>query len=149
MITNNVNWKTMSIGSVKVSVRPRPKTPYAVLRVAGLIDTGNGSQMAILKNALPREWEIDIAEPHKSRAGSKKGLSLPRRIANLNCVYTGRTFGVVPDVMDTLRAVTRNARIATIVPEVIAPGDFVVFRYDGPQLKGRFAGILRAIPADV
>lgn len=145
MITNNINWNTMSVAHVKVSVRPRPRTPYAVLRVASLVDTGLGGQMVVLKNALPREWEIDIGENHKSSAGPKKGLSLPRRIANLSCVYTGRIFGVVPDVMETLRAVTRNARIAAIVPEVMAPGDFVIFRYEGARLRPRFAGVLRAV----
>ncbi|MCC6598547.1 MAG: hypothetical protein IT559_07140 [Alphaproteobacteria bacterium] len=148
MITNNINWKTVDVGGVKISVRPRPKTPYTVLRVTSLVDTGNGSQMAVLKNALPREWEIDIDEPQKAQARSKKGLSLPRRIANLNCVYTGRSFGVVADVMESLRVLTRNARIAAIVPDIIAPGDFVVFRYEGSRLKIRFAGVLRAVTAD-
>lgn len=139
----------MAIGNVRISVRPRPKTPYAVLRVASLVDTGAGLRMAVLKNALPREWEIDIVGENGKPGGcSKKGLSLPRRIDNLNCVYTGQVFGVVPDVMETLRAVTRNAKIAAIVPEVAAPGDFVVFRYEGPRLRPRFAGMLRAVPAE-
>jgi hypothetical protein len=136
------HWKTMHVAGIKVSVQPKPRVPYTVLQVGGMIDTGNGEQTVFLKNALPWEWEIDIEKP-----ASKKGLSLPRRIANLNCVYTGRKFGVVADVTDAIKAVTRNARIATIVPEVIAPGDFMIFRHDGPRFRIRFAGVLRAIPA--
>lgn len=147
MITNNANWKTMSVGNVKISVRPQPKTPYAILRVASLIDAGKGLKMAVLNNALPREWEVDIEDTQNVRTGSKKGLSLPSGIANLNFVYTGRSFGVVSEVGDTLRAVTRNARIAAIVPEVMMPGDFVVFRYGAPGLAARFAGVLRAVPS--
>lgn len=142
IITNHNHFKTMRLAGIKVSVQPRAKTPYTILRVGGLIDTGNGQQTVILKNALPWEWEIDIEKP-----ASKNGLSLPRRIGNLSCVYTGRKFGVVADVNDAIKAVTRGAKIAAIVPEVIAPGDFMIFRHDGPRLRTRFAGVLRAIPA--
>ena len=132
----------MKLAGVTVSVRPKPKTPYSVLKVSGLIDTGNQQQTVILQNALPNEWEIDIEKPIKS----SKGLSLPRRIANLNCIYTGRSFGVIPDVSDALRAVTHDARLAAVVPEVIAPGDFMIFKHEGPRMRIRFAGIVRALP---
>ncbi len=142
IISNNTSWKTMRVAGITVSVQPRPRTPYTILRVGGIVDTGGGEQTVILKNALPWELEIDLDKP-----ASKKGLSLPRRIANLNCVYTGRKFGVVADVNEAIKAVTRNARIAAIVPEVIAPGDFMIFRHEGPRFRIRFAGVLRAIPA--
>ncbi|MEM7651183.1 MAG: hypothetical protein AAF204_03755 [Pseudomonadota bacterium] len=137
-----MSWKTMKLAGVTVSVRPKPKTPYSVLKVSGLVDTGNAQQTVILQNALPNEWEIDLEKPIKS----SKGLSLPRRIANLNCIYTGKSFGVVPDVTEAVRAVTRNARLAAVVPEVIAPGDFMIFKHEGPRLRIRFAGIVRALP---
>lgn len=131
----------MHVAGIRVSVQPRPKTPYTVLQVASLIDTGGGRQMVILKNALPWELEIDLDAP-----SSKKGLSLPRRIANLSCVYTGRKFGVVADYTEALGAVTKGSRIAAIVPDVIAPGDFMIFRHEGPRFRMRFAGVLRAVP---
>ena len=132
----------MKLAGVTVSVRPKPKTPYSVLKVSGLIDTGNEQQTVILQNAFPNEWEIDLEKPVKS----SKGLSLPRRIANLNCIYTGRSFGVVPDVNDAIRAITCNAKLAAVVPDVIAPGDFMIFKHEGPRLRIRFAGIVRALP---
>ena len=140
--STNLNWKAVRLAGVTVSVQPRPKTPYSVLKVGGLVDTGNGQQTVILQNALPSEWEIDL----ENKAKSSKGLSLPRRIANLNCIYTGRSFGVVGDVTDAVRAVTRNAKLAAVVPEVVAPGDFMVFKHEGPRLRIRFAGMLRAVP---
>lgn len=132
----------MRLAGVTVSVQPKPRTPYSVLKVGGLVDTGNGQQTVILNNALPSEWEIDL----ENKAKSSKGLSLPRRIANLNCIYTGQSFGVVADVTDAVRAVTRNAKLAAIVPEVIAPGDFMIFKHEGPRFRMRFAGIVRAMP---
>ena len=142
--SNKLNWRTMRLAGVTVSVQPKPRTPYSVLKVGGLVDTGNGQQTVILQNALPSEWEIDL----ENKAKSSKGLSLPRRIANLNCVYTGRSFGVVADVTEAVRAVSRNAKLAAIVPDVIAPGDFMIFKHEGPRFRIRFAGILRAIHQD-
>jgi len=139
---NKMSWKTVKLAGVTVSVQPKPRTPYSVLKVGGLVDTGNGQQTVILQNALPSEWEIDL----EKKAKSSKGLSLPRRIANLNCIYTGQSFGVVADVTDAVRAVTGNARLAAIVPEVVAPGDFMIFKHEGPRFRIRFAGIVRAIP---
>jgi hypothetical protein len=113
-----------------------------VLKVGSLIDTGNGHQTVILKNGLPGAWEIDLEQKTKS----SKGLSLPRRIANLNCIYTGQSFGVVADVTEAIRAVSGNAKLAAIVPEVVAPGDYMIFKHVGPRFRIRFAGIVRALP---
>lgn len=140
--SNKLNWRTVRLAGVTVSVQPKPRTPYSVLKVSGLVDTGNGQQTVILQNGLPNEWEIDL-EP---KTKSSKGLSLPRRIANLNCIYTGSSFGVVADVTDAVRAASGNAQLAAIVPEVIAPGDYMIFKHVGPRFRIRFAGIVRAIP---
>lgn len=146
IVVNNKHWNTVKLAGVTVSVRPAPRTPYTVLRVASLVDTGGGQHMAILQNALPSALEIDIEEPVRQAAQRKKGLILPRKIAHLHCVYTGRSFGVVADVTEALRSVTRKAKLAAIVPDVMAPGDFMIFRHEGPHLKTRFAGVLRAVP---
>lgn len=140
--STKTNWKTMRLAGVTVSVQPKPRTPYSVLKVSGLVDTGNGQQTVILQNGLPNEWEIDL----ETKTKSSKGLSLPRRIANLNCIYTGSSFGVVADVTDAVRAVSGNAKLAAVVPEVIAPGDYMIFKHEGPRFRIRFAGIVRAIP---
>ena len=143
---NKTSWRSMKLAGVTVSVQPKPKTPYSVLKVGGLIDTGNGQQTVILQNGLPSEWEIDLDAINKNAAKSSKGLSLPRRIANLNCIYTGKSFGIVPDVTDAIRAVTGNAKLAAIVPEVVMPGDYMIFKHVGPRMRIRFAGMVRAIP---
>lgn len=144
--SNYMNSRTVKVGRFTVNVQPKPKTPFTVLRVGGLIDTGNGQQTVMLKNALPSVWEIDLDDLPIRKEKSNKGLTLPRRIANLNCVYTGGSFGVVTDVMDAIRAVSGQVKLAAIVPDVIAPGDFMLFKHQGPKMKIRFAGIVRAVP---
>jgi hypothetical protein len=135
------SWKTMRVAGVTVSVQPKLKTPYSILRVASLIDTGRGNPTLILKNALPEAWEIDLDHP-----ASKRGFCLPRKNGCVNLTYTGQKFGVIADVEETLRLLTRGARLAPIVTEVAAPGDFMIFRHDGPRYSARFAGVMRAIP---
>lgn len=142
-----INWRTMRLAGVTVSVQPKPRTPYSVLKVAGVVDTGNGQQTVVLQNGLPSEWEVELDDISPKRVKSSKGLSLPRRIANLNCVYTGRSFGVVADVTEAVRAVSRNDNLAAVVPDVIAPGDYMIFRHEGPRFRIRFAGILRPVPS--
>ncbi len=132
-------WNTKKVGNITLSVRPKPRTPYTILRVESMFDTGGNQQTAILKNALPDGWEIDLAPVR----GAKGAPALPTRISDLNCIYTGRGFGVVADVAQSLKAVTGNAKLAAIVPDVIRPGDFVIFRHGKSGM--RFAGVLRAI----
>lgn len=144
--SNYMNSRTVKLGSITVNVQPKPRTPFTVLKVSGLIDTGNGMQTVLLKNAFPSVWEIDLADLPHAQSKSNKGLSLPRRIANLNCVYTGRAFGVVTDVLEAVKAASGHVKLAPIVPDVIAPGDFMLFKHEGSKMKIRFAGVIRAVP---
>ena len=134
-------WHTKKVGGTTVSVRPKPRTPYTVLRVESMIDTGTGRQTAILKNALPDELEIDLSPVR----GAKGAPELPKQISHLNCIYTGRGFGIVADVAESLKAVTGNAKLAAIVPDVVRPGDFMIFRHGKSGM--RFAGVMRPITA--
>lgn len=53
---------------------------------------------------------------------------------------------MVSDVHETLQALTGNAKIAAIVPDVLRPGDFVIFRHGLEKGRVKFAGVLRAVP---
>ena len=68
------------------------------------------------------------------------------KFRNLNCVYTGRAFGVVTDVLEAVKAASGHVKLAPIVPDVIAPGDFMLFKHEGSKMKIRFAGVIRAVP---
>lgn len=137
----HMNWRSRKVGHVTVSVSPKPKSPYTVLRVETMIDTGRGKPQMVLGNAFPEYWQIDLDEP----LNGKNHQPLPCRIGGINCVYTGRAFGVVTDVTDALYALTGNAKLAAITPDVMAPGDFVIFKHAAPDYKIRLAGVVRAV----
>lgn len=144
--SNYMNSRTVKLGGITVNVQPKPRAPYTVLKVTGLIDTGNGQQTVLLNNALPSVWEIDLADLPLREKENRRGLTLPRRIANLNCVYTGRSFGVVTDVLEAIKALSGHVKLAPIVPDVIAPGDFMLFKHEGSKMRIRFVGVIRAVP---
>lgn len=141
-ITNNRDWHTREVANIKVSMRPKPQTPYSVFRIETLIDTGMRTPSIILKNALPNELEIDLHKP----CGKKATPSLPLKVGDMACVYTGRGFGVICDLADTLQVVTGRAKLAPITPDVMGAGDFVIFKHRGANYKMHFAGVIRAIP---
>ena len=134
------NWNTRNLGSVTMSVQPRPKTPYTILRVDNVIDTGFAGQTAILKNALPDFLEVDINPPGRERIQ----VHLPRKVGELNVTYIGKSFGIVADITMSLQAVVGGAKLAAVVPDVMRPGDFMIFRHGAKGM--RFSGILRAVP---
>lgn len=138
-IDNRILWSSLKVPGASVSVQPEARAPYVVMRVSSVIDTGRGDQTAVLGNALM---------PFSQGSGlNRKNLSIPHKIANLNCVYTSKRFGIVPDAYAAIKDMVKGRRVAAIVPDVIAPGDFVVFRHLKNYSKVKFAGVLRAVPA--
>ncbi len=136
--TRYSHWNTSNVGHVKLSVRPPPRKPYTILRVDSIIDTGRGKTL-VLKNALPDFLEIDLVAP----SGKPQKTKLPSHVAGLNCTYIGRGFGVVTEISSSLQLVARRAKLATVVPDVARPGDFMIYRHDKGGMK--FAGVIRAM----
>jgi hypothetical protein len=139
-INNRVLWSSLKVPGASVSVQPRPHCSYMVMRVSSVVDTGNGEQTAVL-------GDVPMDSFGGESGAYRKNLSIPRKIANLNCLYTGKRFGIVSDAYAAVKRVAQSDRLAAIVPDVIAPGDFVVFRHVKDRSRAQFAGVLRALPA--
>lgn len=120
------------------AVPKRRKSGQAVFRVQNMIDLGSGRQTAILDNISFPAGNDSIPE--------KNGLDIPRRLANLDLVYTCKTVTGVPSVHDAIRHIGYNGALEKIAPEVIAPGDFVIFEQGGEKDRAVFAGALRLKP---
>lgn len=135
------HWHHRQVGGMKVSVRPKPKTPYTILHVESVIDTGRGRRKVLLKNALPDFLEVDLKVPKEK----EHKVRLPRYIDDLDLVYLDRGFGVVANVTESLQAIVPRAKLAAVVPEVIRPGDFMLYRHGREGM--RYAGVIRAVSA--
>lgn len=120
-------------GSVTLIDPALKNGPQALFKVTNMIDLGFGRQTAILDNM-------------GFGAASAGYLAIPRRIATLDVLYTGKKAGTVANAQAALQDRHRNARIEPIATEVLAPGDFLVFKKAREGSKAIFAEALRLIP---
>lgn len=110
------------------------RTEQAVFRIQNLIDFGYGRQTAILDN-------ISFPESHSD--GRENGLAIPRKIANLECVYAGRKITGVRNAHEAIKSVHARGNLEAISTDVLAPGDFIVFEQPHDRLKASFSEALR------
>ncbi|MGB4057896.1 MAG: hypothetical protein WBK77_07415 [Alphaproteobacteria bacterium] len=118
-VDNRSFWSFLKTQTVTVSVKPRREEPCAVFRVRNMVDLGRGRQTAMLEGYLPEETG--------RKAGQKPRLSMPNKIGNLDVVYTTQTITPVSHVYQVISQILRQSSTDRIVPDVLAPGDFVVF----------------------
>lgn len=117
-VDNRSFWSFLKTPNVTVSVRSRREEPCAVFRVKSMIDLG-GRQTALLEGYLPEE--------PRPKSIKKTKLAIPRKIGNLDIVYTTKTITSVSHVYQVIGEILRNSCSDRIVPDVLAPGDYVVF----------------------
>ena len=123
MIEHNRSfWTRLKTRTVTISVQPREDTAY-VFQVINIVDLGTGRQMVVLDGLFPQD--------HKRRPVRRRNaLSMPHKIGRLDFVCTGRRQIPVSDIYKRIRDINAKAHIEPIVPDVLAPGDVVVFRKD-------------------
>lgn len=147
-IDNRTLWSSLKTHNVTVSVKRGPRSPYTVLKVSSLIDTGRtqNAQTIVLENAFPglEEDNPDLAEIAQTVAQNK--MAIPNRIAHLNCVFTGRRPRLVENAHLALREKAGLSKLIPVIPEIVAPGDFVIFRHLPNRDCFKHAGMVRAVP---
>lgn len=118
-VDNRSFWSFLKTQNVTVSVKRRVQEPCAVFRVRSVIDFGTGRQTAMLEGYLPEEFG--------RKSIKKTPLSMPRKIGNLDVIYTTQTISPVSHIYNVIGDILRRSCMDRIVPDVLAPGDFVVF----------------------
>jgi len=147
IIDNRTLWSSLKMKGATVSVRRQSRSPYTALKVASLIDKGRGrGQTVVLENAFPGMVEEDEQLHALGLQVGQNHLAIPPKVANLNCVFTGRRPRLVYDAYNALREELTSNTLMPIVPEVVAPGDYMIFRHLKNRACFKFAGVLRAIP---
>lgn len=120
---NRTLWSSLKVGRAMVRVTPKaPRAkPGSIFRVKNMIDLGNGKKTAVLETVSFPEYEM------QKRTGA--ALSIPKGVDNLNLVYTSAHSHAVDNVYEAMRSVFASRRLGEIVPDVVAPGDYLVFRH--------------------
>ncbi|MDH5721993.1 MAG: hypothetical protein OEY94_01560 [Alphaproteobacteria bacterium] len=133
---NRYFWSHVKMHNVTVSVKPRKSTQGVVFRVVNMIDIGDGRQTVVL-GAL-NGVENRVAEGSDFPA-------VPFRMGSLDFVYTSRRVPSLCDYRHLITSTYPEARIEEIVPEVLAPGDLLVFRQKRGENSIKLAGAMRVV----
>mgnify|MGYP000445180758 CR=1 FL=1 len=117
---------------------PSLEKTQAVFRVTNMIDLGMGRQTAILDNIS--------RSAHKALTLKKAGFSVPDKLAHLDFVHTGKSVATVSNARAEIQARHGNVGLESIIPDVIVPGDFLVFKGLWNKSKTIFSEALRLTP---
>ncbi|MCB9976396.1 MAG: hypothetical protein H6858_02200 [Rhodospirillales bacterium] len=139
MIENNrFYWSILKTRNVTVSVQPRDGVRGVVFAVNKLIDIGDGRQTVFLDH-------VDSPQGSLKRKGVNNELAIPFKMGNLDFVYISRRVPVIRDVSVLISELYKEAKVERIVPEVLCPGDLLVFRQDEEEYKIRMVDALRLV----
>ncbi|MCK5284671.1 MAG: hypothetical protein KAJ86_03700 [Alphaproteobacteria bacterium] len=111
------------------------KERQAVFRIKNMIDLGFGRQTAVLDGL--------VHSVHKVLGWPMRGLEIPSRFSSLDLVYTSKKFATVLNAHEVIKDHYKNAQIEEIAPDVVAPGDFLVFKDRKEQKLAIFSEALR------
>lgn len=117
----------------------------AAFRITNMIDLGFGRQTAILDN-IARGAMARAENSGRLSVSLKKGFAIPARLANLNFVYTSKGNGTLTDAKAVIQERHRDSAVESIAPEVVAPGDFLVFKNVWDSSKSALSEALRIVP---
>ncbi len=138
MIKNNrYFWSHLKMGSVTISVKPKKKETGVIFRVGSMVDTGRGRQVVMLEH-------IDYpSQYHIRRKGGD--VAIPFRMGNMDFVYTSLRKPELRNVNTLLSALYKKGEVERIVPDVICPGDLLIFKQDKGSLKIKTVEALRVV----
>lgn len=106
---------------------------YAALKVRNLIDIGVGNRTIILDSAQKKNREA---------TEDMENWQIPQRLENLNLVCTSPQISIASSIHKAIRR-ARDTDFKKIVPEVLIPGDYVIFKKPAAGQKVEFNTALR------
>ncbi|MCK5374789.1 MAG: hypothetical protein KAJ40_05850 [Alphaproteobacteria bacterium] len=138
MIENNrYFWSHLKTSSVTVRVRQKKKETGVIFRIGSMIDTGHGRQVVMLEHVdYPRIYHI------RNKGGD---VAIPFRMGDIDFIYTSLHKPELRNVNTLLSALYKKGEVEKIVPEVICPGDLLVFRQDRGSSKIKMVEALRVV----
>lgn len=139
MIENNrYFWSHLKTRSVTVSVQPKKRSTGVVFRVGNMIDMGrNGRQMVMLEH-------VDYPKKYYARKGTGD-VAIPFRMGHLDFVYTSLRKPEIRNVNSLLSALYKDGGVKRIVPDVLCPGDLLVFKQEKDSLRIKMVEALRVV----
>lgn len=139
MIQNNrYYWANLKTRNVTVSVSPKKRKEGVVFRVGNMIDLGGGRQTVMLEN-------VDYPQSYYRPKNKDGVLAVPFRMGTLDFVYTSPKQPAVRDVHSLLSVLYKDENLEKIVPDVLTPGDLLVFKHNRDTQEIQMVEALRVV----
>ena len=117
---------------------PKSVMAQTIFRVMNMVDLGFNRRTAVLDNLR--------AKVQKTQPISTKVLDVPKKLGSLELVYACKNVSVCDNAQKVLSEGRRADRTEEIVPDVLMPGDFVVFKDVAKNARTVFSKALRLVP---
>ncbi len=111
---------------------------FAAFKVKNLIDIGVMNRTVILDSRRVSQGIQTQRIPD---------LEIPHRIDSLNLVYTSKDIILQPSLKQAVQK-PRSTDFKKVVPEVLAPGDYMVFKKPASKQKIEFSSVLRMVTSN-
>lgn len=109
--------------------QPQNMLDEAIFRVKNMVDTGKGRRTMILDQGAP---------------GAKEGdFTLPSQLRGLDIVSASKKVSIFKNARQAVQRILKVKSLDHIVPEVLTPGDYVVFKSGTNVSRPVFAEALR------
>jgi len=111
----------------------RPEN-YAALKVRNLIDVGARNRTIILESTHQKATQVQNMED----------WNIPHHVGNLNLVCTSKQISIASSIHKAVRK-AKEMDFRKIIPDVLIPGDYVIFKKPACEDKIEFNTALRII----
>ncbi len=138
MIENNrYYWSHLKTKTATVRVSPKKPQKGVVFRVSNMIDLGCGRQTVMLEH-------VDYPKTYSKRIRDNS-VAVPFCMGELDFIYTSKDKPKIQNVHNLLSTLYKDDNVEKIVPEVISPGDLLVFKKEGDTMKIKMIQALRVV----
>ena len=139
MIENNrYFWSHLKTNSVTVRVKPKKQVTGVVFRVGNMIDMGRGGRQTVMLE------HVDYPDGFYTQS-TGGDVAIPFRMGTFDFVYTSLRKPEIRNINSLLSSLYKDGDVEKIVPDVMCPGDLLVFKQDRDSLKIKMVEALRVV----
>jgi hypothetical protein len=127
-----------SINAISLLGAAASQTQEAIFRVKNMVDIGGMRRTMVLDRAADKS----AGELHVT----PKDFGVPKQLADLNIVCASKKISIFKNARKAVQGLFAAKQFHKIVPDVLAPGDYLVFKSAQNQTHAVFSEALRVKP---
>ncbi len=132
------NFRSNNLSLMEVAASKTPVIREAAFKVMNMVDLGFGRRTLVLDKVTHKATNPQFI--------ANKDIDIPTRLGCLDVVCTTKGLSVFSNARNSLDKLGGHCKLEKIIPEVLAPGDYVVFKDERRAPRAKFSEALRMIP---